>query len=144
MLRLVDRYNAWNKLRRLRLSISNDVVAVGYKQLLGGDMSTAETDEEIARQEFIENYIKSLTWSDATDDYLRTLVAGNLRAFWTQVQASNAELRKRYNEARRLAKLAAYAWYRDEYEDGPTVEEQMAQVLEWVSQEELEDEIMST
>lgn len=32
-------------------------------------------------EEFTEAYIKSLNWSDATDDYTRTLVAGNLRTF---------------------------------------------------------------
>lgn len=104
-------------------------------------MSTAETDEEIARQKFVEDYIKSLNWAEPVDDYMVTIVAGNLRAFWSRVQGSNTELRKRYNEARALMKRATDAWYRDEYQEGPTAEEAMTEALHWVSQEELEDEI---
>ena len=107
-------------------------------------MSAAETNEEIERQKFVEDYIKSLQWSEPVDDYMVTIVAGNLRAFWSRVQGSNSELRKRYNEARALMKRATDAWYRDEYDEGPTAEEAMVEALHWVSQEELEDEIMST
>jgi hypothetical protein len=117
---------------------------LGCILLLGGVMSAAETNEEIERQKFVEDYIKSLQWREPVDDDIVMFVAGNLRAFWNRVQGSNSELRKRYNEARGLMKRATDAWYRDEYEEGPTAEEAMVEALHWVSQEELEDEIMST
>jgi len=112
--------------------------------LLGGIMSTEETNEEIERHKFVEDYIKSLQWREPVDDDIVMYVAGNLRAFWSRVQASNSELRKRYNEARSLMKRATDAWYQDELYEGPSAEEAMSEALHWVSQEELEDEIMST
>jgi len=107
-------------------------------------MSTADTDADIARNEFVEKYIAEMRWDESTSDEIRGYVAGNLRGFWSRVQGSNSELRKRYNEARALMKRATDAWYRDEYDEGPTAEEAMVEALHWVSQEELEDEIMST
>lgn len=39
------------------------------------------TQQQSPIDNFTEAYIKSLDWSKETDDYSRTLVAGNLRAF---------------------------------------------------------------
>lgn len=107
-------------------------------------MSKADTDAEIARNEFVEKYIRELRWSDATSDEIQTYVAGNLRGFWSRVQASNAELRKRYDEARALVKRCTDAFYRDGHEDGETIDDAMSEALNWVSQEELEDEVFGS
>lgn len=107
-------------------------------------MSTAETDEEIARQQFVEDYIKSLNWAEPVDDYMVTIVAGNLRAFWSRVQASHSEMRRRYHEARDMMKKATDAFYREGHEDSETIDVAMERALHWVSQEELEDEIFKS
>lgn len=111
---------------------------------LGGIVDTPETDQEIERQRFVEDYIESLTWTNSVSDETRAIVAGNLRTFWARVQGSNAELRNRYTEARQIAKRCTDAWYRDESEDGESAEDAMAELLSWVGYEELEDEILST
>jgi len=106
-------------------------------------MGKAETDAEIVSNQFVENHIRELQWSDATSEEIRTYVAGNLRGFWSRVKASNNELRKRYDEARALLTRCTEAYYRDGHEDGETIDEAMDDVLSWVSQEELEEEIFS-
>jgi len=45
-------------------------------------MSIKDTKSEVERTAIVEDYIKNLQWSETTDDYARTLVAGNLRGFW--------------------------------------------------------------
>ena len=104
-------------------------------------MSKAETDTEIERNQFVENYIRELQWDALTSDEIQTYVAGNLRGFWSRVEGSNSELRKRYDEARALLKRCTEAYYRDGHEDGETVDEAMSEALDWVSHEELEEEI---
>ena len=107
-------------------------------------MSTAETDEEIARQQFVEDYIKSLNWAEPVDDYMVTIVAGNLRAFWSRVQASHGEMKRRYTEARSIIKRSTDAFYREGHEDSETIDVAMERALHWVSGEELEEEIFKT
>jgi len=105
-------------------------------------MSQAETDAEIARNEFIEKYIAEMQWDESTPDEIRGYVIGNLRGFWSRVAASNAELRKRYDESRALVKRCTDAFYRDGHEDGETIDDAMSEALDWVSHEELEEEIL--
>lgn len=104
-------------------------------------MSKADTDAEIARNEFVEKYISEMRWDESASDEIRGYVAGNLRGFWSRVAASNAELRKRYDESRALVKRCTDAFYRDGYEDGETIEDAMSEAFDWISHEELEEEI---
>lgn len=104
-------------------------------------MNKESTDKEIAQNAFVERYIAELQWHESTADDVRTYVAGNLRAFWSRVSASNAELRKRYDEARVLVKRCTDAYYREGIEDSETIAEAMSDALDWVSLEELEEEI---
>jgi len=104
-------------------------------------MSKAETDAAIARNSFVEQYIKELTWSDQTHDDIVSAVAGNLRGFWGRVEASRTELFTRYHEAKSLIRRSVDAYYRDGHEDGEPISEVMSDALLWVSAEDLEDEI---
>lgn len=45
------------------------------------DNAGSSTDPYYPSSEAVEEYIRSLDWGDDTDDYVRTLVAGNIRAF---------------------------------------------------------------
>jgi predicted phage gp36 major capsid-like protein len=100
-----------------------------------------ETANEIERNRFVEEYIKELKWHDSTSDEVRTYVCGNLRGLWSCVEASNAELRKRYGEARSLVKRLTDGYYREGTEDTETIDEAMSDALDWISHEELEDEV---
>lgn len=93
--------------------------------------------------EFIDNYIKELKWDEKTPDSVRTAVESNLRGFWLRVEASNTELWNRYNEARALVKRCTDGYYRDGCDDGETIDEAMSDALDWVSQEELEEEVFN-
>lgn len=41
-----------------------------------------ETEKEIAIFSLTEKYIKTLKWSKDSDDYIKTLVIGNIRGFF--------------------------------------------------------------
>ena len=41
-----------------------------------------QTEKEIAIFSLTEKYIKTLKWSKDTDDYIKTLVIGNIRGFF--------------------------------------------------------------
>lgn len=53
-----------------------------------------ETANEVARSALVEEYIRTLPWSDDTPDLHKTLIAGNIRAFyaWLGRDQSNNEL----------------------------------------------------
>jgi predicted phage gp36 major capsid-like protein len=104
-------------------------------------MSKAETDAEIARNEFVEKYISEMQWDASTPDEIRGYVIGNLRGFWSRVEASNTELRKRYSEARSLLKRCVDAYDREGFEDGDTMDDAAVEAMNWLSQEELEEEV---
>lgn len=62
----------------------------------------------------VEKYISSLQWSDQTDDYTRTLVAGNIRAFaaWLEdLTAPNTS-----EPIKTVISAAAVAEYKSAYE----------------------------
>ena len=41
-----------------------------------------QTEKEIAIFSLTEKYIKTLQWSKDSDDYIKTLVVGNIRGFF--------------------------------------------------------------
>ena len=41
-----------------------------------------QTEKEIAIFSLTEKYIKTLKWSKDSDDYIKTLVIGNIRGFF--------------------------------------------------------------
>lgn len=59
----------------------------------------------------------------------------------SDLEASNQELLKRYHEAKKLLRRCCEAYYRDHYEDGETIDVAISDANQWVSQEDLEDEI---
>jgi len=47
-----------------------------------------ETEKEIAIFALTEKYIKTLKWSKDSDDYIKTLVIGNIRGFFQWLYAN--------------------------------------------------------
>lgn len=70
----------------------------------GGEVGT--DDMGILSDEFVETYIRQLSWSAEADDYARTLVAGNIRGF---AQAIRAHLLDVANTAIQNAQIVAAA-----------------------------------
>jgi hypothetical protein len=47
-----------------------------------------ETEKQIAIFSLTEKYIKTLQWSKDSDDYIKTLVIGNIRGFFQWLYAN--------------------------------------------------------
>jgi hypothetical protein len=48
-----------------------------------------ETEKQIAIFALTEKYIKTLKWSKDSDDYIKTLVIGNIRGFFYWLYAND-------------------------------------------------------
>lgn len=49
-----------------------------------------ETQEEVMLSEFINQYLKTLSWSEDESEYVKTIVAGNIRAFAAHLRSIGA------------------------------------------------------
>lgn len=57
-----------------------DIIPFIRSQFVSEISAEEETRMELEREEMVTKYINSLTWSADTSDYIKTLVAGNIRA----------------------------------------------------------------
>lgn len=77
-------------------------------ELYGMTLAELDTEVEIAKSAEVDEYVKTIKWSDDTDEYTKLLIVGNIRGFAFRKTTPETPINGFINKlAQRFAELTA-------------------------------------